>query len=364
MNTSQLTFTRFIVAVLLVFFHYHHNKIFVTNFDFIEKLKPHLNLGVSYFYVLSGFVMMLAYGNRSYVSPKEYYINRIARVYPLHILSLVLVIVVSLLVSLKYFEFYHFPDVSLILKHVFLIQSWFPQSALTLNEPSWSISVELFFYLCFPILHKFFFRKKNIKKISIILVLFWLISQALMIMFYFSPLYTEISKEGYGFSAEHLFLFCNPLFHLNQFCIGLLFGKYFINNYKKVKNNYDAAIIAVFTVTCIMVYCFRDLLVHNGLIAVNFAVLIFFISANEGKITKLFRRKIFVYLGEISFAIYLLQKPVFDIIEKAFRILHIVNPYLIFFSSLFVLIVCSHYTYQWVEIPCKEKIKDILKNKE
>ncbi|MDY3521217.1 acyltransferase [Riemerella anatipestifer] len=361
MNTSQLTFTRFIVAVLLVFFHYHHNKIFVTNFDFIEKLKPHLNLGVSYFYVLSGFVMMLAYGNRSYVSSKEYYINRIARIYPLHILSLALVIMVSLLISIRYIEFYHFPDISFILKNIFLVQSWFPQSALTLNYPSWSISVELFFYLCFPVLFNFFINKNHIKVVAPIIILFWLASQVLMNLFYLSPSYNDTIEGGKDFSIEHLFLFYNPLFHLNQFCIGLLFGKYFINNYQKVKNNYDIAIIVVFTVTCIMVYCFRDLLVHNGLIAVNFAVLIFFISANEGKITRLFRKKIFVYLGEISFAIYLLQKPVFDVTEKAFRVLHIVNPYLIFFSSLFVLIVCSHYTYQWVEIPCKEKIKRYFK---
>lgn len=44
MTTSQLTFTRFIAAFLL--FVYHFREI---------KSGEHLNLGVSYFYVLSGF---------------------------------------------------------------------------------------------------------------------------------------------------------------------------------------------------------------------------------------------------------------------------------------------------------------------
>lgn len=151
MNTSQLTFTRFIAAVAIVFFHYRQG-VFTTNIDFIEQIKSNLNLGVSYFYVLSGFVMMLAYGNRPSVNSRSYYINRFARIYPLHIFASLIVIIVSILISLNYLEYYHFPQVRVLIEHVFLIQAWFPQDALTLNFVSWSISVEAFFYICFPFL--------------------------------------------------------------------------------------------------------------------------------------------------------------------------------------------------------------------
>ena len=97
MTTSQLTFTRFIAAFLL--FVYHFREI---------KSGEHLNLGVSYFYVLSGFVMILAYGKKEHISPKEYYINRLARIYPLHIMTLLLAIVANLFKYINYLEYVNF----------------------------------------------------------------------------------------------------------------------------------------------------------------------------------------------------------------------------------------------------------------
>jgi peptidoglycan/LPS O-acetylase OafA/YrhL len=40
--------------------------------------------------------------------------------------------------------------------NLFLIQSWFPQFDInsSINIPSWSLSCELFFYVCFPLLHR------------------------------------------------------------------------------------------------------------------------------------------------------------------------------------------------------------------
>lgn len=360
MNTSQLTFTRFIAAVAIVFFHYHNDIIFKTNSDFIEILKSNLNLGVSYFYVLSGFVMMLAYGYKSFVQPKEYYINRFARIYPLHILASVLFIIVSILVSIKYLEYYHFPNTSILLEHIFLIQAWVPQNALSLNFPSWSISVEIFFYLCFPFLFNYFLKKYNLKAISIISLLFWIICQILLNLYYISPYYTEVPLPGNNLSLQHTFLYFNPLLHLNQFIIGLLFGKYFIMYYKKIKGTYDIPILIVSFITLVMIYFLKDFFIHNGLLAINFAILIGLISANEGIITKLFRRKFLIYLGEISFAIYLLQAPIYSMVEKIFKTLKVTNPYILFFTFLVILIIASHFAYKYIEIPCKNKIKNTL----
>lgn len=354
MNTSQLTFTRFIAATFIVYFHYH-NGIFITNIHFIETLKTHLNLGVSYFYVLSGFVMILAYGNKPFINTKEYYINRLARIYPLHIFSLILVIIVSILLAINYLEYYNFPQLRLILEQIFLIQAWIPQDALSLNVVSWSISVEMFFYLCFPFIYNYFIQKYSIKKVAWWVLSFWVISQIFVNGYFFSSYYKEGTN---GYSLEHMFLYFNPFLHLNQFCIGLLFGKYCITHYHKHKGNYDWMIIFLFILNCIIIYFLKNIFLHNGLMAIPFALLIYLISINENKITQLFRKKALVHLGEISFAMYLLQQPVFDFCEKILNILcHTVESYLRFFFSFIILVIFSHFTYKWIETPFKNKIK-------
>lgn len=92
---NQLTFTRFIAAILIVILHF--GGIFKGKISFIDDIWEHFNLGVSYFYVLSGFVMIVAYKNLEKINSKKYYINRLARIYPLHILSMLLVIFFILL---------------------------------------------------------------------------------------------------------------------------------------------------------------------------------------------------------------------------------------------------------------------------
>ena len=220
MTTSQLTFTRFIAAFLL--FVYHFGEI---------KNGEHLNLGVSYFYVLSGFVMILAYGKKKHISPKEYYINRLARIYPLHIMTLLLAIAANIFKYINYLEYVKF-DIPSMLINAFLIHAWIPQTSLSYNVPSWSISVEMFFYLLFPFIFNSVIKKWKLKYIAIFTLSFWLISQIGMNIFYFSEYY-----GGYN-SLDRYFLKFNPFLHLNSFLVGILFGLIFQNiqlfNFKKL----------------------------------------------------------------------------------------------------------------------------------
>ena len=215
MTTSQLTFTRFIAAFLL----------FVYHFGGIEN-DEHLNLGVSYFYVLSGFVMILAYGKKEHISPKEYYINRLARIYPLHIMTLLLAIAANIFKYINYLEYVKF-DIPSMLMNALLIHAWIPQISLSYNVPSWSISVEMFFYLLFPFIFNYVIKKWKLKYIAIFTLSFWLICQIGMNIFYFSEYY------GGHNSLDRYFLKYNPFLHLNSFLVGILFG--LIYNYSILK---------------------------------------------------------------------------------------------------------------------------------
>ena len=349
MNTTQLTFTRFIAAIFIVFFHFSGN-LFPSDSDFLNVIRQNFSLGVSYFYVLSGFVMVLAYGNQDRVEPKKYFINRLARLYPLHIFTLGLTIIVSIFLAINYLGDYKFHPISFIL-NLTLLQAWFPHYSLTFNVPSWSISVELFFYLVFPFIFNHIYKKIKFRHFAIIVILFWVVCQIGMNLFYTSSLYG--GKE----SLDRYFLHYNPIFHFNSFLIGLLFADIYKRYESQLSKNFDILIIFVFAMNGLMIYALKNYLLHNGLLAINFGFLILLIAANKGRITKLFNHKIVIHLGNISFAMYLLQNPVFIFLKKCLSIININNEYILFIIGLPILIICSHFTYRLIEIPWQKKIR-------
>ena len=352
-KTQQLTFTRFIAALFIVFFHFTGNM-FPVKSEFIHSLRENLNLGVSYFFVLSGFVMILAYDRKNRVEPKNYFINRIARIYPLHIFTLILRILVIIFVTINYLRYLHFQPVAFILNFS-LLQAWFPSISLSFNEPSWSISVEMFFYLTFPFIFNRLYKKFNLLIFGLIVIGFWVISQISLNYFYLSKFY------GGKDSLDRYFIYYNPLFHLNSFAVGILLAAIFKKYQNKLSGNFDAYIIFWFAFNALLIYVLRHLLLHNGLLAIPFGVLILLIAGNTGRITTIFNHKFLIHLGNISFALYLLQNPVFIFVKKCLSIVHLKNDYLLFSVAFPILLICSHYTYKLIEIPFQTKIRNRFK---
>jgi peptidoglycan/LPS O-acetylase OafA/YrhL len=138
-NLPSLTGLRFL-AVLTVFFS--HWLAYVP-------VKPHLlynmladigAMGVQFFFILSGFV--LTWSHRNFDTATTFYRRRIARLYPAYAIALL----ISLLVL--------HPHASLeqIVPSLVWLQSWSWNK--TINSGAspvfWTLSVEAFFYLCFP----------------------------------------------------------------------------------------------------------------------------------------------------------------------------------------------------------------------
>ena len=105
---------------------------------------------VSFFFLLSGFVLSHAYA-RMETEPQagRFLFARIQRVFPVHLVCLALVI--ALVPRCRHLAL-TLPGVLLV--NLFLLQSWMPDCAFisAFNPPSWSISADLFCYLCFPLL--------------------------------------------------------------------------------------------------------------------------------------------------------------------------------------------------------------------
>ncbi|RVT75890.1 acyltransferase [Flavobacterium sufflavum] len=343
MKIDQLTFTRFLAAISIVIFHYG-GKSFPFNNDRIAYIFKGADVGVSYFFILSGFVMIIAYGNKSIVVAKDYFRNRFVRIYPVYFLALFVMFVLQIRTKNL--------DLSGLFLNVLMIQSWIPGKELSVNSPGWSLSVEFLFYAIFPLMFNKFFKTESLKKNSFLIVLFWIISQVFfqLLFVFYGGSELDITKDVLKY---------NPLMHLNEFLIGNLAGLFFIQHLQEKKGNYDLVILILAGLVILALKFSLGLNFHNGLLAVLFVPLIICLSLNNGYITKLFQKKSLVFLGEISFGIYILQHPVYSLISS-----YTVNKYfqindtaIVFFSRLVVLLVVSSVVYIYIEKPMQNKIK-------
>ena len=342
MRIEQLTFTRFIAALCIVIFHY---GVDIFPFNFNKAMFTGANVGVSYFFILSGFVMIIAYHKRTSISAREYLQNRFARIYPIYLLATILLIayyVVATNLTIQTDE---------VILNVLMMQSWVPGKVLTLNFPSWSLSVELFFYLSFPILYNKIYQNYSLKKLLFPILVFFVLSQVFFISMFYSSSYEGVH------SANHEFLFYFPLLHFNQFILGNLVGLYFVKR-TKVSSKNNAFYILLLILVCGLILSFDSAMkYHNGLLGILFVPLIWLVATDKGWISQLTSHKLMVHLGEISYGVYILQIPVFVISRRAFLYMGIQDKTFIFYASLLALLVVSSFTYKYIEAPLRKRIK-------
>ncbi|MES2575435.1 MAG: acyltransferase [Bacteroidota bacterium] len=346
MRLEQLTFTRFVAAISIVVFHYG-TTIFPFNLDTTNFLFQQANIGVSYFFILSGFVMIIAYGDKTRIISIEYLIKRLARLYPVYLLGIIIYLTYIIIAQRPI-------DYTGLLFNLTMIQSWIHGYALSFNGPGWSLSVELFFYISFPFLFNHFYKKYSFKTLVIPIILIFAVSQ---IIFHFL-IYLSFESEYKKIQDTILYF---PLLHFNEFLIGNLAGLFFI---KGIKNrNYDWSIIILIVLLGILLKFDIGVNYHNGLLAIIFVPLILLISSNNGILTKIYRHKYLIFLGEISYGIYILQNPIHKWVHEIMKYLRIDNTTITFYTFLAVLILFSALSYKYIESPSRVMINKMCKTR-
>ena len=143
---DALTGLRFLAAAA-VFVSHTKGWFAIENFH----PGPIGSAAVGFFFVLSGFILSHVYrGASETTSAGRFYLARFARIWPMHIACLALVCATPQLQAPPYSaeQWVHFAN------HILLIQSWTLDAvwAQAWNGPAWSLSAEAFFYLLFPLL--------------------------------------------------------------------------------------------------------------------------------------------------------------------------------------------------------------------
>jgi peptidoglycan/LPS O-acetylase OafA/YrhL len=166
---DALTGIRGIAAVTVIAYHIYPAEAFPFG---LSQMVARGYLSVDIFFVLSGFVMALNYGEMfrdriRFAGVVTFLMRRVARLYPLYIAFLALRVGYSLIVyhSLQVPGFWLAMNLAQpardLIANVFMIQSWGVAKAIT--NPTWSISTEWGAYFVFPlIVGAILFRRRGL----------------------------------------------------------------------------------------------------------------------------------------------------------------------------------------------------------
>jgi peptidoglycan/LPS O-acetylase OafA/YrhL len=202
---DQLTSLRFLAALMIVV--HHSAGLFGTG-----ESPVNYGQGVSFFFVLSGFILTYVYPTLSgFDAVRRFWRARVARIWPAHAAALV---IGAVLVG------YPWLDPATLRANVTMTHSWLPWSKFyfSYNAVSWSISTEFFFYLEFPLLILQWDRTcwwKLPLVLGVLLSLFAL-SNGLHLPAYGDPM------QGQGtWVTQHGVIYIHPVARLFEFTSGM-----------------------------------------------------------------------------------------------------------------------------------------------
>ncbi|MDP1723428.1 MAG: acyltransferase [Alphaproteobacteria bacterium] len=352
---DQLTSLRFFAAFMIVI--HHSNGLFGIHYSGIN-----LGQGVSFFFVLSGFILTYVYPNlNTWTEIKQFLKARIARIVPAYIASFLIAIA---LISFPW-------DIKTAIAHLLMIQSWIPSSNyyFSYNAVAWSVSTEFFFYLAFPLLLYKWNNTWFIKLIisGIVLIILVLISNACQLSVY--------EKPGNDLTVtEHGLIYINPLSRIFEFIIGMSIA--FLYKKRTIKKNYIpflATICEISSIILCAVFMYNtnyivnwsralklgpaldQWIVHCGSVFV-FGLLIYLIAQGRGKVSKILCNPFFVLLGEISFSMYLTHQTLLTIYRgKISYFADFPNP-ITFSIFISILLSLSFLIWACIEMPGRRYI--------
>jgi peptidoglycan/LPS O-acetylase OafA/YrhL len=338
MDMLSLTFLRFIAALGAVLFHVGPH---ITWLGPGEHIVRHSNTGVSFFFVLSGFILAVVYTQRP-LRHDDFFVARAARLLPLYWLALAVPTALDTARGVL-------DPVEFVLSAL-LLQAWWPPAALALNLPGWSLSVEAFFYLCFPLLMK---RLGDLSTRGLLAVLFgsWAANLLLHVVL-------VQAAERTGSMELNAFAYYHPLVHLPTFVAGVSAGLIFARHPDRVAA-YSPALVAGSVLVLAVMLSVPNPVVryhHNGLFAPVFVALIWGVGSRPASaLSRGLAARPLVRLGEASYGIYLLHYPLHKVYEIAVGYtwgyeLH----YAVWFGGVLSIALVVH---RFVEAPLREWIR-------
>lgn len=382
-NIAALTSIRFIAA-LAVFVH--HYLVLGGHWHFgDEPYKSRLfgllyegRFGVTLFFVLSGFLLTARYYDSIHhkINFGAYWIKRFARIMPLYWTICSVVFLINLSDNI-----FQFQGGGRDLTHFFvfftLTQAFFDDLKFHGVETAWSLTVEETFYLTLPLLI-IMFRRVWVERWAL-----WAnMTAAAALMLALAGLYYMI---GFGLHRQEAFTLWGffrdewgwqnfTIFgRFIDFAIGVFLGLYYIKSRNAPLQRQWLPDVAVLLATAgVALGCYRIYLMnpatHIGNLetfqgwawnvsnAAFSGLIIYFLCADNSRVARLLSWTPFVYLGQISFAFYLVHKIDFSNWMYRFCADRQVPAFIALVGLYTIFTLMSAFCYEIIERPCQSWI--------
>lgn len=277
-------------------------------------------IGVPLFFVLSGIVLGYNYRDINPRSRREvtrFYIARAARVLPVYY-------VVLAYLAIK--QAAEGEPLDGLFWHVMNMHTWFGDIYLSMgsfNRPAWSINVELFFYLLFPLIMPLamkIWHRGGARGIVVACGVLFAIQWALCIWFATTGWADLPPKDP---MSGHRWLFRHPVPRLIEFCIGI--GIALLIDTKRVQRLSTRA-LSTLQISMIALTFFLSIVrpydgpssgiwrvaSYGALYTLPFALLLLSLAPGRGMVARWLSTAPMKSLGTASFAIYLTHHPFID----------------------------------------------------
>lgn len=341
---------RFLAAFVVLIFHQEYKKkLLGFEYHFLNTLTVIGDLGVTLFFVLSGFLityLLLAEKKSTQtVSIKKFYVRRILRIWPLYYFILLLGFFV-----LPHIGFLHIPTTDLIdngnVLQLFLFFFFFANIGFTTYgnlayvDQTWSIAIEEQFYLLWPFIIKYV---KRILPVLLLIIATIGVARAITGSLY---LRDEMYQKAY---AVLYYL------RLDNMAVGGVFAYVLFTNKKGVLKLLYTTFVqytAIMLLAFLMLKGYTIPYVHHIVYSVLFGIVIINVAANPGQIIAV-KTKTIHYLGKISYGIYMYHNITIVIALKlcahylgststAFFIIS-------YIVSILLTLLLAHLSYQYFE---------------
>lgn len=349
---DTLTSLRFFAAALIVF--HHAAGLFglggnQTRFFILEQ-------GVSFFFVLSGFILAYIYPElKTRQEIGNFWRARIARIWPALLASFI-------------FAFWLFSfewDTKRALSNLLMINAWipFPHYYYSYNNVSWSISTEFFFYLVFPFLIYKWEKNWHIKL---------LVSGVAVILL--AMLSNSLSLSGHNKITPDAIMYIHPASRMFEFILGIYIASYWKSNIAAIQwgelraTLYEIGAIllvgASMHLTSPLAKWAHDTwmgpaasqwLIGSGSM-LFFGLLIYVMAIGRGKISAWLSHPVLVLLGEISFSLYLLHNIFLRYYQDDLRTLPHVPNMIALATYWVILLLASYLMWALIEMPSRRLI--------
>lgn len=367
---DSLTAIRFFAASAIVFMHSR------AAFSFTSDLAPNwpLNYGVTFFFVLSGFILTYVHGDMEKESFSEFYIARFSRIWPAHIASFVLLLV---LLPMPLWMIGGSNPILVPISNILLLQSFIPipEYYFSFNAVSWSISTEMAFYIVFPFLLRDWGRTYPWKIATITLLA--VAAVALCDLFD----YPQYAPETLLRVTSHGIFYISPVTRIFEFLLGIMAAKAAIrcgllgNDAKGptlVWSVLELSMLALALYMAASSYAIPYNLgikggsalgafLANGIGAVFFAVALGILAFQRGLLSRLLCFKPLVLLGEISFSLYLVHQILLNWYLSHKDILAGVNDNLRLALYWAACLALSYVIWRCIETPMRGWLKGRLR---